>query len=505
MIGLDGATFDLLEPWIEEGKLPNMRRVIEESSYGRLESTIPPLSPVAWTTLVTGVNSGKHGIFDFTWVEPHTFQQKLINSRDVRSKRIWDFVEARGKRSIIINVPVTFPPEKIAGIMISGIPVPIHKPSTYPEGVEEDLKRQLGLDLADMNGELLRRIDDRVVLEGIYRVTESRFKMASHLLKKDWDLFVTVFMEPDKIQHLFWNQREEILLPYYQRLDNLMGSLLAEMEDGVYKVILSDHGMGPAKINFFLNTFLKDQGLLASRKKRGNQGFDVRNPLKGNPASGSRKTWLRNVFQFFNRRDQETDWKRTKAYFINTGQIRGISINLKGREPQGIVSPQEYEALRDRIISQLAHLQDGRFGPRIFDEIFRREEIYSGPFVDGSPDIVFTSHHEYVINDEFTRALVKVRKDVRGMHRSPGIFIINGPSIQKGKKLLHPHILDMAPTLLFLLGVPVPRSLEGKVLTEIFDPDYIGAHPVRYDDGNIDVSLSRIEIPQREAICKGGS
>jgi predicted AlkP superfamily phosphohydrolase/phosphomutase len=496
VIGLDGATFDLLQPWIEEGELPNLRRTIEDSSYGRLESTLPPISPPAWASFMTGVNPGKHGIYDFIRFKPNSFEKVLVNASDVRSKRFWDLAGAMGKKSIILYVPLTYPPWPVDGIMISGIPVPSQGEFIYPGEVGKELEEKVGSWWVEIEGDRFREFDERSFLKEIDRSLQTRFNVASYfLMTKDWDLFILVIMETDMAQHMLWKEKERCLLPLWRKIDGMLGSLQQNLNREDNFIILSDHGFGPMGKTLYLNTWLREKGFLKSRKQwvRDGEGSEVEifhRERKG--------TFFQKVKGVFKKPKPVIDWSKTEAYFFNTGQLQGIGINLKGREPNGIVTPTEYDEVRNRVIMELNGLMDERQGKKIVKHIFRREEIYRGPFVVEAPDIVFVSDYGYMISDRIRDETFKERGHGRGVHRLHGIFVIRGPGIKKGNPLEEGHLLDVAPTILHLLGVPVPRGFDGKVLTDALMPSFLKSHPLRFEDVPLEMESAPFEMNEEE-------
>src|SRR4030042_3413938 len=269
VIGLDGSTFDLLDPWIEEGKLPHLKRMMERSTFGRLESTTPPVTPPAWTSFMTGVNPGKHGVFDFYAFNPNSFEKDLVNSSHVRSKRFWDLAGERGKRSIILYVPLTYPPQRLEGVMISGIPAPLHGELIYPKEMEEELKKKSEKWLFEVDLDKLRDFHEESFLKEIYQTLEARIGVANYLVSKEWDIFVLVIMETDWMQHFLWGEKERYLLPFYAKIDGMIGHFIDSLTEEDTILILSDHGFGEVSRTFYINSWLRKEGFLSSRRRWG--------------------------------------------------------------------------------------------------------------------------------------------------------------------------------------------------------------------------------------------
>ena len=496
VIGLDGATFDLLEPWMEEGRLPHLRRVMEGSTYGRLESTVPPISPPAWASFMTGVNPGKHGIYDFISSKPDSFQKVLVNSSNVRSRRVWDLVGENGKKSIILYVPLTYPPQKIDGVMISGIPAPPNGEFIYPKGMDKELEEKLGEWWVEIEGETFRNFHEETFLRAIYQTLETRLRVADYLMTKEWDLFVLVFMETDLAQHFLWKEKDRCLLPLYVRIDEMIGHLTESLGDEDVVVILSDHGFGPVRKTLYLNTWLRENGFLASKSQR------LRPKETADPEvfHRRRRRTLRQMIRWaLGRKRFVIDWKKTQCYFINTGmQFHGIRLNLEGREAEGTVKPEEYDRVRNRLIEKLQGMEDKEEGKKVVEAVFRREEIYWGPCTKDAPDVIFVPDYEYAPSERIKDDVFKERRDGRGVHRRDGVLMLRGPGIKKGEKIEGAHIMDLAPTILYLMGLPIPRGFDGKVLTKALEPKILETHPVRYEDCPLEVEAPGFKMTDVE-------
>jgi predicted AlkP superfamily phosphohydrolase/phosphomutase len=495
VLGLDGATFDLLDPWIEEGRLPHLRRMMERATYGRLESTIPPITPPAWTSFMTGVNPGKHGVWDFFTSKPNSFEKVLVNSSHIRSKRFWDLAEERGKKSILLYVPLTYPPQRVEGVMISGIPAPPHGEFIYPKEIERELEEKLGKWWVEPDGDKLRDFHEETFLDEIDQTLEARFRVANYLMAKEWDLFVFVIMETDWMQHFLWGEKERCLLPFYMKIDGMIGHFMELLKEEDVTLLLSDHGFGTVRKTFYMNTWLRGKGFLASRRQwvRSKEKLDIGIfHHRKDPSLVQKIKWA------LGKKKSEIDWNKTQAYFINTGHSYGIKINLMGREPEGIVQPEEYQEVRHRIIEELNLTVDEPEGRRVFERVFRREDIYWGPYTKEAPDIIFIPDCEYTLNDRMKDDIFKKNKEGRSFHRRDGILILQGPGIKKGKKIMGAHIMDVAPTILYLLGLPVSLGFDGKVLTEALEPDALKANPIRTEDIPLEVKVAGFEMTGTE-------
>jgi len=516
VIGLDGGSPELIRKWAAEGKLPHLARLIEEGTFGRLRSTYPPISAAAWVTFMTGQNPGQHGIFDFRNFNPRRYtctDEAIVNSSSFAGKTMWDVAGAYGRRVGAVTVPITYPAWEINGAMVSGYPTPDAKRAfTYPP----ELGEELGALTED--SAFFRSSSPEEVARELLRLIRDRALAAQKMLRADdYDLFVVVFGATDRAQHDFWKYIQpdfpaydpegaarfaSVIPEVYQEADEAIGLLLAEMPEDTTVLIMSDHGGGPRSTRYFhVNAWLAAQGLLTRKQARVSPLRWLR-PLYR--AAKARFPYQEQVYRRLPDRlkrlasqvdsDAElgigdVDWGRTLAYrFPMYPPVEGIEINLRGRQPQGMVSPgQEYQELRDKIISLLRQARDPETGQPIVVEVFKREELYSGENIENVPDIILIMDERYEGGTALTGPWVtpiplEELSKLSGSHRMDGVLIARGPGIRRGAQVNGARIMDLAPTVLYALGVPVPRSMDGRVLEELFEPAYLAAHPVQYTD-----------------------
>lgn len=485
VIGLDGATFDLLDPWIKEGRLPNLRRMMERSTYGRLESTIPPISPPAWTSFATGVNPGKHGLLDFITFEPVSFKKIFVNSSHVRSKRFWDLAGEKGKKNIILYIPVTYPPQKIEGTMVSGFPAPSQGEFICPKEMNKELEEKLGTWWVKVDADKYSDSEE-AFLEEIYRSLETRFRVVDYLMMKEWDFFVFVIMETDWVQHFFWGKKDQCILPLYLKIDGMIGHFMESLKEEDVILILSDHGFGPIRKTFYLNSWLREKGFLASKTQL---GYSRENLVEGIFQRRKGFSWVKKIRWALSKRNTVIDWNKTQVFLNNTGSIYGARINLMGREPEGIVRPEEYDEVRNRVIEKLSLATDDQEGKKVMERIYRKEDIYWGPYTKNAPDIIFVPDCEYTLSGQIKDEFFKKSREGRSYHRPEGILILYGPGIKKGRKIKGTHIMDVAPTILYLLGLPIPKGFDGRVLTEALETHVLKTSPVRVEDTSLVVEV----------------
>lgn len=529
VVGLDGATFDLIEPWVAQGKLPTLARLLHTSAWAPLESVLHPFTAQAWTSMVTGANQGKHRIFDFWERDFSTYGFRLTNASFRALPALWTLLSQAGRHVIVLNVPMTYPPEKVNGVLVSGWDTPgMGAAFTYPLALKAELSALSGgqpyvIVPDDWKYSTAQRGD--MVMAELLREIDVRFAVATSLMAREpWDLTFFVVSALDGAAHFLWKYHdpahplydpavnaqmfsEDPLLQVYQRADQRLGEFLSTLPPDVHVLVVSDHGEGALEdIEIHLNLWLAQQGLLTLRTPGSRRSLG--NALKWLAAKlvdrGKRALYGRVSFSTLSRLrhwwpdklrvtlGEESffpgvDWAHTLAY---SEEVRGnIWINLKGRDPQGTVAPgAEYEALRDRIITGLQDLRDPRTGKRLVRRVWRREERFSGPFSDRLPDLLVEAEYPDLFRP---RGAYSGREPVRhltmeemrhrritGCHRPNGIFFAHGPAVQPGLPLAPASILDVAPTVLHLLGEPAPSWMDGRVLTEMLTPEALARQPV---------------------------
>ena len=531
IIGLDGATFDLILPWVKAGKLPSIAKVLNSSSYGALSSTHPPSTFPAWTTFMTGKNPGKHGIFDFTQHKKNAYGIQFINSTFRKGNTLWQLLSKYGKRVGILGLPATYPPEPINGFIICGFDSPvttgIDSSFTYPKELYRELKKQLGpYTITDFQELRIEEGWHEHALSKIVQTLDRKAAYAKYLLKKEpWDCFMVLFGESDTVSHHFWMFHDQnsprydsqasarlkkAIFTVYQKLDEVIGTLTATLSENTSLILLSDHGFGGAgdKV-IYLNRWLEQKGYLTFKS----QGTLFQKTLNRSKKAALEVLPSSIQEQFFRKgsgllastieslsRFGHIDWAHTQAFSEELNYFPNIWINLKGREPQGVVEPgKPYERLREEIIEKLSSFTNPVTNDTIVRKAYKREELYRGDQLDKAPDIVvelnYDQGYSYSLlptsaetgkeplrtlrKDEFMGAK---GKSMNGSHRMEGILALKGPSILKGQNFEGVSLMDLTPTILYLLSCSLPSDLDGKVITEAFGEDYIKSHPIRYHE-----------------------
>jgi predicted AlkP superfamily phosphohydrolase/phosphomutase len=518
VVAWDGATLDLLAPWCEEGRLPTLSKILEKGTHGRLSSTYPPLTGPAWASFMTGKSPGNHGVFEFFRRREGSYSQVLGGPSSIKGRSLWRLLSDADKKVGVINVPLTYPPEEVNGFLITGLLTPHECDDwAYPPSLIEELKTNLGTYLIHHDEKYTKSNVDDLLAEQ-YRILESRTQAALYLMKaKEWDFFMVHYYGPDRMTHEFWHLMDtshpqhdhqeyakygNVVLAFFEELDANLGRLVSELGEDAVLLLMSDHGMG--RVTKFLNVnswllregFLRVKGDLASRLRYTlfRLGFNYYSLGKlvlrlglGRRAvqmgRGKRQELQEKVFFSF----RDVDWPKTRAYSMgNYGQIY---VNLKGREPEGSVNPgQEYEDVLGELEEELCALVDEESGKSVVERVFRPGDIYRGRYVERAPDLMFvTNDMEYKalgLSDFSSPEVLVPVYGCTGNHRMDGILALQGlGAIQEGKTIDGARIEDLTPTILHLLGIPVPRDMDGRVLESAFTPDFVSEHPVRYADG----------------------
>ncbi|MFQ5797731.1 MAG: alkaline phosphatase family protein [bacterium] len=530
VICLDGATFDLLRPWIEAGRLPTLKYFVEKGVSGELESVIPPITAPAWASFMTGKNPGKHGVYHFVNRSPQASHQTFVNARSRAGKAVWELLGEEGKRVLVLNVPTTYPPQKVNGILISDFLTPPGKRDfAYPLSLVNEIEERFGeyplhIRTLMFSANLSGRNAERLLRE-IHHEMKYKFKVAHYLLDKlDSDFTILHLLGTDRIQHELWNfidpdhpkydekmaQRYgEKIIDYFAQVDAEIERLVERFDDNVTTFIISDHGFGPIHKAIDLNVWLLEEGYIHTKthaRSRAKYLFWrmgltnellVRLMLKTFFKYGAgvvEKVPDESIFKsirFFLRRGQknplfsldDVDWSRTKAYsLVGMG---AININLEGRERTGSVRPgSEYQSLKEEIAEKLRDLKDPDTGERINGQVFTKEQVYHGPYLDQAPDIMFLPNDAgYVAGNVlgFTSNKSVIDNPTwPGHHRMNGIFLAKGRALQKGERIYGARIIDLAPTLLYLMGSRIPRDMDGRVLTSIFEEGFVASRPIDY-------------------------
>jgi predicted AlkP superfamily phosphohydrolase/phosphomutase len=432
-LGLDGTPYTFIKRLIEEGRAPNMARLARQGSLLRMDSVWPWVSSVAWSTMMTGVNPAKHNIFGFIDRDPATYKQFIPTARQMKAKTLWEVLSEAGKRVIVVNVPVTYPPRPVNGILVSCFLSPSLEKAVYPESYLPTLQ-SLGY-IVDADPWKARESKD-LALQEVNTVLEARIRTLFHLFEnEEWDYLHVHVMETDRLHHFLWQQMEEghpVYAPafydFYRRIDEMLGQLAARLDDHTTLMWMADHGFCTIKKEVYVNRWLMDRGWLKLRHIPPDRklGLDEIEP-------GS------------------------VAYSLDPGRV---VLRLRGREKEGCVAPgAEYEALRDEIAAAALELRDPDDGEAFFQAAFKREELYHGPYLEQAADLILAPYDGYDPKGPLYRETLTYKGDeLVGMHTyDDAMLYVGGRSIPQTRF----SVLNVMPTILDLLKVPAPPGLDG--------------------------------------------
>lgn len=479
LIGVDAGDFRTIEPMLEAGELPNLQGLIQEGFSGTLSSSIPPWTPTAWTSLTTGKNPGKHGIFDFKM--PGT--DRLVDSGDVQTNAVWDYLTEVGESSIVVNVPVTHPAAELNGVLIPGYLGPeVGEAVGYPDGILEELRAKIGeyriYQSSDVNG-------GQELCDEYLRLMQMRADAMSYLAETyEWSFAMVQFQRTDTVFHEL--PEDQYIRAVYRKLDDCVGQLLSEVDaDNV--VVVSDHGMGKTgDWDFRLNTWLLENGYLQTDTEGYSSGWDkpatttesdgTSNTTQGeNPiaraARGAAKAGItpRRVERVLQRLGIDEFVKRSlpDAWIRTAVEGGGERIDTESSSAYCPSGPGLGILCRDTdtgsLVDELAALRDPN-GERVFERVATADEVYDGPAVDDAPDvIVYPREMAYYISATLT-AEVFDRSRYEYNHMQDGILLGSGPDISNRDEQLEADINDVAPTILTLVDVKLDEEFDGSPL-----------------------------------------
>jgi len=506
VIGLDGATWDIILPLAKKGDLPCFKRLLDAGSHGVLNSTLPCVTPPAWGAFLTGASPARHNVLDFTKrIDSDIFE--FVTFQDLAVPKLWHALTHFDKRSIFLGLPFTFPPEKIKGIIVPGPPVPVRGIETWPP----DVAAQILDRMPDYTAEL-QYGNKQEILGEIYRATRNRCDLAKWLMKREaWDFFMITIIATDRLHHKMWH-RDDVLGEYYRHLDGELAKILEEVDDDTYVVLMSDHGFTSVKTKFFPNQWLANKGYLKASFIRPGEEWD---PRYMNPTARRRRSkgkvygWRRflRILPGCGDLRWAIDLTQTRA-FSSFGHFTGVFVNGKGRYEQGIIEPGDaYETVRDDLIRDLGALRDPATGALVFKRVARREELFDGPAVKRMPDVITeVSDYAYRLRSNLGlgKVFVPFRKK-KSYHAPEGIFYVKGPGIKSAHRLDDANIQDVAPLILHLMGLPRLSTMDGSLPEGAFDPTFFEGQefPV-VDAGEIDCSTASHSFSDedREAITR---
>ncbi|MCX7016309.1 MAG: alkaline phosphatase family protein, partial [Candidatus Sumerlaeota bacterium] len=510
IIGLDGAAPELVERWMGEGRLPNLARLRDAGVFSPLRSTIPPATFPAWTSFMTGMGPGRHGVFDFTRKAPNQYAVEFLNATHRRAPTLWRLASDAGLRVGVMNVPATYPPERLNGFQIGGFDSPvvtrIDRRFVEPPELHDEIARRFGFySIAPFQELRIGPGWHRKALPALLANLDHKARVALFLLKRErWDCFMALFGESDTVSHHFWmfhdpasprydpqGARElgDAIRRVYERLDGIVGQLIEAAGADANVFVVSDHGFGGAGDRVLhLNRWLAEREWLAFRSGGGALARWARRvgprfvPQRAQEAlfrvAGGR--WARDIESCA--RFGAIDWQKTLAYSEELNYFPSIRLNLRGRDPQGVLKEDDVNSFVAELREAAARWTNPETGEPFINRVWRREELYAGPYVDEAPDLILElnldRNSSYVClaspphggpstrkltPDEFLGAK---NRGMNGSHRPHGILFAAGPGIRRQSAPNLPRLQDLAPTALTILGLPGAEAMDGCVLAE---------------------------------------
>lgn len=489
VLGLDGASWSLLNPLMDQGVMPNLQKIVRHGSSGVLQSTIPPYTAPAWVSCVTGVNPGKHGIFGFTLKSSGLSGTQFVSSQDVQVPKLWHHINNAGKTVGLINIPITYPAEPVSGFMVPCFMTPLGKQNyTHPVSIYKDF-------LVPMNYVInvriagIRHFSEDILLKttrDIKNSTQKRYEVMQALQERYHpDFLMIVFTCMDKIQHKFWKylypgdpmyatpsaqKARPHLISIYRQMDDIIGEVQKKMDEHSTLYLVSDHGFGPKKKVLFVNKWLKKNGFLRVKKLGVLQHRFLSRCFKKLNFS------KRNIDILDNPVHRFIDFKN--SYFLGSDPYEQGIYYIGGSDGR------EYWDKIENLKERLLESKDPETGMPLLYKVHHRNDLYVGDYTWRAPDIVLQMNDHSVGWARGYPLRCKILTPVSGpagIHHPAGIFAAYGRDIVPETRI-DASITDVAPTILYNVGLPVPKYMDGRVLKEIFSSDFQDAYQVHYTD-----------------------
>lgn len=462
---------------LDSGDLPNLQALLECGAYGDCLSTVPSHSWCAWPSFMTGLNPAGHAVFDILEHKPGASKRLPVTYRSIKARTVFDDLTDAGKTSLAVNIPLTFPAPELRGKVVAGGVLPASRSYTYPLELQQELDARAPFPVNGMSWTTFRNRPE-AFLEECADITEKRQKSFEYLLDTTkWDFGVLVYVSTDRIQHCLMEyvHPEHPAYPelkdtpvakqtraIYQQLDAGLARLLERTTDDDLVIFMSDHGHQACTRTCTMDRILGHLGFLEFG--RGSFAFNL---IRWGPG----RRIARRIYDIFKLHGRISipaspiEWSKTRAYtsVVSTGE--GVSVNLRGREPQGIVDPKDFEKVRDEVADALTSLRDPDTGNAPIAKIYRKEEVLSGRFLDTAPDLLLVPAPFYSLTH--AKGMIEQADWLSGDHRLEGVIVATGPEVTAGPLRETAELIDLGPTALAALGVPTAIERDGKVLTSL--------------------------------------
>jgi len=490
VFGVDGLTFRVLHPLMERGELPNFQKLQQEGCEAILESKYPPLTPPAWTSLSTGLKPARHGVYDF-WTydeqQEHGAARKAhVQTRRKGGKAIWNILSEYGKQVLVLNVPMTYPPETVNGIMVSGYMTPSSDTDfTYPTSFKEELYRVVPDYKIDLEyGNIWNHPKPKaleLLIDATLRMTERRIELCMYLLKeKPWDFCYVAFVGPDRLQHPLWTQISALdkrATEYFRLLDHGLGLILEQLSPDDNLFVVSDHGFQGAPRLFDINEYLYGKGLLTPNSNyQANSARSTANLKRVVERAGllslARKTkkalGRAGILKIASSGDHHysalsvIDWERTLACVPSHSGFGGGYADI-------FLNNEMSAEAQNELIEDLKRQVDPKTGNPLISAVYTTEVYGEGPYAPGEPRLILLPTEGITFRVTLgNKQLWDAPNVVRGTHQKDGVLYAYGRGIKRGFQAPNAEIYDLVPTVLRGMGLPFPYTFDGRVLDELF-------------------------------------
>lgn len=472
IFGIDGASYDLVNKLIKEDKLPTIKRLSDSGLFGKLYATTPPHTALGWPTAFTGVNPGKHGIYQFWDTQAIEYAGKFMGSKDLAVPTVWSLLNKYGFKTGMVNIPMTHPPTAVNGFIITW-PLSNTLKYSYPEDLLIKIAKNGGL----IANDLTTMCDGKSeYLDKVGQFISKKVKTIQYLIKNyDWDFLWVVFTEVDRVSHMFWQYMDESSPEYrtdvdsklktavedtYIMIDQALKETVESLPQDTSLMVVSDHGSGVGEMDFYIQSYLYEKGFLkllkvSEAEKERSESTQIFNKMN----TGT-------IYECMHHEEKYTvDWSKTVAYMAAPGSY-GININLKGRQKFGIIDSKDYEEYRNMLMALLEEVECPKDKKKLF-KAHKREDIYFGDRVFNAPDIILIpdnysimAHHAIVPGTLFSTP------EEKGLHREEGIYIIHRENGTLKALTDRAYLQDVTPTILNHFNIAVPGYMDGKPLCD---------------------------------------
>ncbi len=515
IIGWDGADWKVLQPMLDAGELPTLKAMIERGAHGDCLSSVPSHSWCAWPSFMTGLNPAGHGVFDILEHKPGVTKRLPVTYKSIKARTIFDDFTDAGKTQLALNIPLTFPVPEVNGKVIAGGVLPAARSYTYPLDLQQELDAKAPFPINGMSWTTFRNRPE-AFLEEAAAITEKRQKAFEHLLDTtEWDFGVLVYVSTDRIQHCLMQyispdhpRYEELkdtpvakqTRAVYQQLDDGLAKLLQRTNDDDLVIFMSDHGHQPCVRACTMDRVLAHLGYAQFSK-----GSFATNLIRWGPG----RRIARRIYDLLKLHGKialpatPLDWTKSRAYTSVSSTGEGVSINLKGREPQGTIDPKDYDSLREELFQRLSDFRDPVTGSAPIRKIYRKEEVLSGRFLDTAPDLILVPAPLYSLTH--AKTMVEDADWLSGDHRLEGVVVATGPEVTPGPLQETASLIDLGPTSLAALGVTSGIPRDGKVLRSLVGDVQLDVADVGAGggDGRVETGLTSTEEGEIEEHLRG--